>query len=70
VARLPLAIRNWDDLLALVPACRATASPRRAAARRRAAPAASTCTATRSLQNNFLLDGVDNNTHLDERARS
>ena len=43
------------------PACRATATPSRAAARRSAAPAASTCTAPAALQNNFLLDGVDNN---------
>ena len=46
VAKLPLAIRNWDDLLSPCPACRATATARRAARPTPGAPAASTSTAT------------------------
>jgi hypothetical protein len=45
VANLPLAIRNWDDLLALVPGVQQDRYTSRGAARPSAAPAASTCMA-------------------------
>jgi hypothetical protein len=53
VDKLPLAIRNWDDLLALVPVCRAIATPSRRAARRPAAPAASACMAIAACRTTF-----------------
>ncbi len=45
VSKLPLAIRNWDDCWPWSPACRATVTPNRPAARRPAVPAASASTA-------------------------
>jgi hypothetical protein len=45
VANLPLAIRNWDDLLALVPGVQGDRYTERGRIFRSAAPAASTCAA-------------------------
>jgi len=62
VSDTPLYLRNWDDLLLLCPACNPTGTRTRAAPRARGARALSTCTESIRCKNDFILDGIDNNT--------
>ncbi len=61
VAKLPLAIRNWDDLLALVPGVQGDRFTEQGGGTSFGRTGGINVHGTRSLQNNFLLDGVDNN---------
>jgi len=61
VANLPLAIRNWDDLLALVPGVQGDRYTEQGGGTSFGRTGGVNVHGTRSLQNNFLLDGVDNN---------
>jgi hypothetical protein len=62
VAKLPLAVRNWDDLLVLVPGVQGDRySEVGAPGTSRGRTGGVNVHGNRSLQNNFLLDGVDNN---------
>ena len=61
VAKLPLAIRNWDDLLALVAGVQGDRYSEEGGATALGRTGGVNVHGNRSLQNNFLLDGVDNN---------
>lgn len=61
VANLPLAIRNWDDLLALIPGVQANRFTEEGGGTSFGRTGGANVHGQRSLQNNFLLDGVDNN---------
>ncbi|HEV3485204.1 MAG TPA: TonB-dependent receptor, partial [Vicinamibacterales bacterium] len=61
VAKLPLAIRNWDDLLALVPGVQGDRYTEETGTTSSGRTGGVNVHGNRSLQNNFLLDGVDNN---------
>jgi hypothetical protein len=61
VANLPLAIRNWDDLLALVPGVQGDRYSEQGGGTSFGRTGGINVHGTRALQNNFLLDGVDNN---------
>jgi len=61
VAKLPLAIRNWDDLLVLVPGVQGDRYSEQSGGTSRGRTGGVSVHGNRSLQNNFLLDGVDNN---------
>ncbi len=61
VAKLPLAIRNWDDLLALVPGVQGDRFTEQGGGTSFGRTGGINVHGARSLQNNFLLDGVDNN---------
>jgi hypothetical protein len=61
IASLPLAIRNWDDLLALVPGVQGDRFTEEGGGTSFGRTGGVNVHGTRSLQNNFLLDGVDNN---------
>ena len=61
VANLPLAIRNWDDLLALVPGVQGDRFTEQGGGTSFGRTGGVNVHGSRSLQNNFLLDGVDNN---------
>ncbi len=61
VARLPLAIRNWDDLLSLVPGVQSDRYTEQAGGTSAGRTGGVSVHGKRSLQNNFLLDGVANN---------
>src|SRR5712692_6770947 len=61
VAKLPLAIRNWDDLLVLSAGVQGDRYSEEGAATSRGRTGGVNVHGNRSLQNNFLLDGVDNN---------
>ena len=61
VANLPLAIRNWDDLLALVPGVQGDRFTEQGGGTSFGRTGGVNVHGTRSLQNNFTLDGVDNN---------
>src|SRR5262245_52339563 len=61
VASLPLAIRNWDDLLALVPGVQADRYTEQGGGTSFGRTGGINVHGARALQNNFLLDGVDNN---------
>jgi TonB dependent receptor/Carboxypeptidase regulatory-like domain/TonB-dependent Receptor Plug Domain len=61
VAKLPLAIRNWDDLLALVPGVQGDRFTEQGGGTSFGRTGGVNVHGTRALQNNFLLDGVDNN---------
>ena len=61
VANLPLAIRNWDDLLALVPGVQGDRYSEQGGGTSFGRTGGVNVHGARSLQNNFLLDGVDNN---------
>jgi Carboxypeptidase regulatory-like domain/TonB dependent receptor/TonB-dependent Receptor Plug Domain len=61
VANLPLAIRNWDDLLALVPGVQGDRFTEQGGGTSFGRTGGVNVHGARSLQNNFLLDGVDNN---------
>jgi outer membrane receptor protein involved in Fe transport len=61
VAKLPLAIRNWDDLLALVPGVQGDRYTEESGGTATGRTGSVSVHGSRTLQNNFLLDGVDNN---------
>jgi hypothetical protein len=61
VARLPLAIRNWDDLLALVAGVQGDRFTEEGGGTSSGRTGGVNVHGQRSLQNNFLLDGVGNN---------
>ena len=61
VSKLPLAIRNWDDLLAMVPGVQGDRYSEEGGATANGRTGGVNVHGNRSLQNNFLLDGVDNN---------
>lgn len=61
VDKLPLAIRNWDDLLALVPGVQSDRYTEQAGGTSSGRTGGVSVHGNRSLQNNFLLDGVSNN---------
>ena len=61
VSNLPLAIRNWDDLLALVPGVQGDRYTEESGSTSAGRTGGVSVHGNRSLQNNFLLDGVDNN---------
>jgi len=61
VSALPLAIRNWDDLLALVPGVQSDRYTEQAGGTSSGRTGGVSVHGNRSLQNNFLLDGVANN---------
>ena len=61
VANLPLAIRNWDDLLLLVPGVQQDRYSEQGGGTSFGRTGGINVHGARGLQNNFLLDGVDNN---------
>jgi hypothetical protein len=61
VANLPLAIRNWDDILALVPGVQQDRYSEQGGGTSFGRTGGMNVHGARALQNNFLLDGVDNN---------
>ncbi len=61
VSRLPLAIRNWDDLMVLVPGVQGDRFTEESGGTASGRTGGVNVHGSRSLQNNFLLDGVDNN---------
>jgi len=61
VAQLPLAIRNWDDLMVLVPGVQGDRFTEESGGTAAGRTGGVNVHGSRSLQNNFLLDGVDNN---------
>jgi len=61
VSNLPLAIRNWDDLLALVPGVEGDRYTEQGGGTSFGRTGGINVHGARALQNNFLLDGVDNN---------
>ena len=61
VAKLPLSIRNWDDLLALVPGVQGDRYTEQGGGTSFGRTGGINVHGARALQNNFLLDGVDNN---------
>src|SRR5258706_3699560 len=60
VANLPLAIRNWDDLLALVPGVHGDRFTEQGGGTSFGRTGGGNVHGVRSIQNHFLLDGVDN----------
>ncbi|HWQ34889.1 MAG TPA: TonB-dependent receptor [Blastocatellia bacterium] len=61
VSDLPLATRNWDDLIALVPGVQADRYTEEGGGTANGRTGGANVHGVRSLQNNFVLDGVDNN---------
>jgi hypothetical protein len=61
ISNLPLAIRNWDDLLALVPGVEQDRYTEQGGGTSFGRTGGVNVHGARALQNNFLLDGVDNN---------
>ena len=61
MAKLPLAIRNWDDLLSLVPGVQTDRYTEQAGGTSAGRTGGVSVHGNRTLQNNFLLDGVANN---------
>lgn len=61
IERLPLAIRNWDDLLAMVPGVQSDRYTEQSGGTSAGRTGGVSVHGNRSLQNNFLLDGVANN---------
>jgi outer membrane receptor protein involved in Fe transport len=61
VDKLPLAIRNWDDLLAMVPGVQSDRYTEQSGGTSSGRTGGVSVHGNRSLQNNFLLDGVANN---------
>ena len=61
VSKLPLAIRNWDDLLALIPGVQSDRYTEQSGGTSAGRTGGVSVHGNRSLQNNFLLDGVANN---------
>jgi outer membrane receptor protein involved in Fe transport len=61
VSKLPLAIRNWDDLLFTIPGVQGDRYTEQTGTTNAGRTGGVSVHGNRSLQNNFLLDGVDNN---------
>ena len=61
IATLPLALRNWDDMLFLVPGVQGYRYTEESGGTSAGRTGGISVHGHRSLQNNFLLDGVDNN---------
>jgi len=61
VARLPLSLRNWDDLLGLATGVQGDRYTEQAGSTAAGRTGGVNVHGVRSLQNNFLLDGLDNN---------
>jgi outer membrane receptor protein involved in Fe transport len=61
IDRLPLSIRNWDDLLSMVPGVQSDRYTEQAGGTSAGRTGGISVHGNRSLQNNFLLDGVANN---------
>ena len=61
VSNLPLAIRNWDDLLFTIPGVQGDRYTEQTGTTNAGRTGGVSIHGNRSLQNNFLLDGVDNN---------
>jgi hypothetical protein len=61
VANLPLAARNWDDLLFTLPGVQGDRYTEQTGTTNAGRTGGVSIHGNRSLQNNFLLDGVDNN---------
>ena len=61
VANLPLSGRNWDDLIALVPGVQADRYTEESGSTANGRTGGANVHGVRSLQNNYVLDGVDNN---------
>jgi outer membrane receptor protein involved in Fe transport len=61
IANLPLAIRNWDDLLFTVPGVQGDRYTEQTGTTNAGRTGGVSIHGNRTLQNNFLLDGVDNN---------
>jgi hypothetical protein len=61
VSDLPLSARNWDDLLALVPGVQSDRYTEESGGTANGRTGGVNVHGVRSLQNNFVLDGVDNN---------
>lgn len=61
ITNLPLAIRNWDDLLALVPGVEQDRYTEQGGGTSFGRTGGINVHGARALQNDFLLDGVDNN---------
>jgi outer membrane receptor protein involved in Fe transport len=61
VANLPLAIRNWDDLLFTLPGVQGDRYTEQTGTTNAGRTGGVSVHGNRSLQNNFMLDGVDNN---------
>jgi hypothetical protein len=61
VQNLPLAIRNWDDLLFTLPGVQGDRYTEQTGTTNAGRTGGVSIHGNRSLQNNFLLDGVDNN---------
>jgi outer membrane receptor protein involved in Fe transport len=61
VARLPLSLRNWDDLLGLAAGVQGDRYTEQAGSTAAGRTGGVNVHGIRSLQNNFLLDGLDNN---------
>jgi outer membrane receptor protein involved in Fe transport len=61
ISTLPLAIRNWDDLLAMVPGVQSDRYTEQSGGTSAGRTGGVSVHGNRSLQNNFLLDGVANN---------
>jgi outer membrane receptor protein involved in Fe transport len=59
--KLPLSIRNWDDLLAMVPGVQSDRYTEQAGGTSSGRTGGISVHGNRSLQNNFMLDGVANN---------
>jgi hypothetical protein len=62
IVELPLALRNWDDLLQVVPGVAGDRYTEQGGSTAAGRTGGVNVHGVRSLQNNFLLDGVDNNT--------
>jgi outer membrane receptor protein involved in Fe transport len=61
ISKLPLALRNWDDLLFLVPGIQGDRYTEESGGTSSGRTGGVAVHGNRSLQNNFLLDGIDNN---------
>jgi hypothetical protein len=61
ITDLPLAGRNWDDLIAMVPGTQADRYTEESGGTPSGRTGAVSIHGVRSLQNNFMLDGTDNN---------
>jgi outer membrane receptor protein involved in Fe transport len=61
IQNLPLAIRNWDDLLFTLPGVQGDRYTEQTGTTNAGRTGGVSIHGNRSLQNNFLLDGVDNN---------
>ena len=61
IANLPLAIRNWDDLLFTIPGVQGDRYTEQTGTTNAGRTGGVSIHGNRSLQNNFMLDGVDNN---------